>query len=269
MTTLTSGWKMMTVLLLLMAILLPTAVTASAAEGIPPAAKLGTENLIANTDLTSDDGMVPTGWQVRTIPNCGRRSALRQDANGVNDFEIINDDPVETTLQQLVHLKPGWYYFSAEIKIEMLGSAGSPPELFVKASDLPLENKVHPLDWSTDWQNYHLLFNAGTMVPDFVVGCSLGGWGSPNTGHLLFRKPVLVSVGDPDALRKRSGLEVEGGYDLEGLAEKRYVRLSAQGTEASRGARNSMWSKRWTIVALNAGLLLVALLGWRTVGPRG
>ncbi len=252
---------------LLAVVLLSAALGTSRAAETSAAENLGTTNLVSNSELQSNDGLIPNGWQVRTIPNCGRRSALRQDANGVNDFEIINDDPVETTLQQLVHLKPGWYYFTGEIKIEMLGSAGAPPELFVKASDFPLESKVHPLDWSNEWQKYHVLFHAGEMVPDFLVGCSLGGWGSPNTGHLLFRKPVLLSVADPDALKKRSGLEVEGGYDLEGIAEKRYVRLTAQGTEASRGSKKSIWSKRWTIVALNLGLIVVAVLGWRAVSP--
>jgi hypothetical protein len=264
---LTSGWKTLTALSLPIAILFGFAIGTSAAAQTPPAANLGTENLVINSDLTSNNGQIPNGWEVRTIPNCGRRSMLQQDAEGANDFEIINDDPVETTLQQLVHLKPGWYYFSAEIKIEVLGSAGAPPELFVKASDFPLESKVHPLDWSPEWQKYHVLFNAGPMVPDFMVGYSLGGWGSPNTGRVLFRKPVLVTVTDPEALKKRSGLEVEGGYDLEGVAEKRYVRLTAQGTEAARGSKNSVWSKRWTIVALNAGLILVAILGWRAVAP--
>ena len=263
MIVLTSRWKMLTAVSLPIVILL--AIASAAAAQTP--GNLGTDNLIVNSDLISNNGQVPYGWQVRTIPNCGRRSMLRQDADGINDFEIINDDPVETTLQQLVHLKPGWYYFSGEIKIEMLGTAGSPPELFVKASDFPLESKVHPLNWSSDWQKYHVLFKAGPMVPDFMVGCSLGGWGTPNTGHLLFRKPMLVSVNDPEALKKRSDLEVEGGYDLEGVAEKRYVRLTAQGTEAARGSRNSVWSKRWTIVALNIGLILVAILGWRAVAP--
>jgi hypothetical protein len=262
---LTTGWKMLTALLLPSVILL--ALGTSAAADAPQPANLGTENLVVNSDLTSNNGQIPNGWEVRTIPNCGRRSTLQQDADGANDFEIINDDPVETTLQQLVHLKPGWYYFSAEIKIEVLGSAGAPPELFVKASDFPLESKVHPLDWSPEWQKYHVLFNAGAMVPDFVVGYSLGGWGSPNTGRVLFRKPVLVTVTDPEALKKRSGLEVEGGYDLEGVAEKRYVRLTAQGTEAARGSKNSVWSKRWTIFVLNGGLILVAILGWRAVAP--
>jgi len=225
-------------------------------------------NLLINSDLKSEGSRIPFGWKAHTVPNCGFQFSVHQHADSPNEFEIINSEPVETTFQQVVHLKPGWYNFTAEIKIESLGSEGSPPELFVKASNFPVESKVHPLEWTNEWKKYHLLFKAGPTVPDFGVGCSLGGWGSPNSGRILFRNPSLVFTLDPESIRKKAGLEVESGYDIEGIAARRYVQLSAKGTQVSRGSKKSVLGKRWSIIALIAGLLMVAILGWRAVSPK-
>src|SRR5580698_455529 len=72
-------------------------------------------NLIVDSELNSVAGRMPQGWSVSTIPECGFRYEVRPDADGMSAFEIINDAPVESVLQQSVHLEPGWYSFTADI----------------------------------------------------------------------------------------------------------------------------------------------------------
>ena len=228
-------------------------------------------NLILDSALNSVAGGIPAGWRVHTIPDCGFRYEVHPDSNGANDFELINDAPIESIFEQSVHLRPGWYSFTAEIKIESMGSEGAAPELFVKAASFAVEDRVHPLEWTDDWRKYRTVFRAGTRVSDFEVGCAFGQWGNPNSGRFLFRNPVLLPTDDPKSLMKQQGLQVEEGYDLEGKVEDRYFRAVVQAVEpppSHSSKESSIFNKRWTIIALNFGLLILSMVGWWAVSPR-
>jgi len=228
-------------------------------------------NLIVNTELKSANGGLPRGWTVHTIPDCSFRFEVHPDPSGTNDLRMINDAPIESIFEQQVKLKPGWYSFTAQIKIESIGSEGPAPELFVKATSFAVEHRVHPLEWNDDWQQYHAVFRAGERVNDFMVGCALGHWGEPNSGRFLFRNPVLVPTNDPQA-SKSGSLEVEKGYDVEGTVENRYFGYLKEVAKATAPVpveqESSVLNKRWTVIALNLGLLVFAGLGWWAVSPR-
>ena len=242
------------------------------------------QNLLANANFVASGRSMPTGWSVRSLPGCGFRYAVRKDG-AVGEFEIINDEAVESSLQQSVHnLKPGWYLFTADIKTETVGSAGSPPELFVKSATLPIHNRAHTLGWNDDWQKLHLTFSAGSRISDVVVGFGLGTWGRPNTGKLLIRNPTLIPTTPEQFGRQSSDLEVEENPDLENLAESQYGVLYALRDEkpsdastppspsvsapASVPAPERRLSGRWTVVGVYAAFLVVAIFGWSAVSPK-
>ncbi|HVN29436.1 MAG TPA: hypothetical protein VMT64_13155, partial [Candidatus Binataceae bacterium] len=224
-------------------------------------------NLLRNSELKTLPGIVPPGWRVHTIPDCGFKSASHPEANGTNNFELINQNPIESIFYQTIHLPPGWYSFSAEIKIESMGTEGAAPELFVKASSFAVDHRVHPVEWSDDWQTYHTVFRAGDRVSDFQVGCALGQWGNPNRGRFLFRNPVLTAAENPANL-KNQGMQGHEGFDMEGTVENRYFKATAQQVGAVKvvkpAIKSNLFNQRWSIIALNVGLLGFALLGWRT-----
>jgi hypothetical protein len=227
-------------------------------------------NLIVDSELNPVAGRVPQGWSVSTIPECGFRYEIHPGADGMSEFEIINDAPVESVLQQSVHLEPGWYSFTADVKIETVGGDGAPPELFVRAATFAIEDRVHPLEWSDDWKQYRTVFRTGEHEKDFWVGCGLGVWGSPNNGRFLFRNPRLVAIANPQSVKQSSALQADEGYDMEGKIEARYFQTVAQAEaiEPPPTPKSSLLNERWSIFALYFGLLIGSMVGWRAVSPR-
>lgn len=220
------------------------------------------DNLLLNSDLRSGDGDVPTDWKVDALPGCGFRFILHKSNGAAGEFEIINDDPAESSLQQSVRLKPGWYHFTAEIKVETLGSAGAAPELFVKSLTLPIQTRAHPMGWRNGWRTFHLFFKTGPRVRNVAVGCALGAWGSPNTGRMLFRKPTLVPTAEPQSFQESSDRE---NHDLEQIADSRF---GAAGAEKAFLPAEYPLGRRWTVAAVYAVFLIVAIFGWCAVSPR-
>ena len=224
-------------------------------------------NLIVNGNFTSASGGVPSGWAVHTLPGCGFRFELHQQSGAPGEFELINDEPVESTLQQLVTLKPGWYLFTADIKTESVGTAGSPPQLFAKSATFPIQTMAHPLGWSDDWRTLRLTFRAGVKVPDVLIGFGLGNWGRPNTGRLLIRNPNLVATGAPSTVTEGADFDVEENPDLEQIAETKFAQLYAL-REEKTAAPDNRFTARWTVVAVYAALFLVAFVGWSLISPK-
>jgi hypothetical protein len=228
-------------------------------------------NYLVNSGFKPGKGETPADWNIKTLPGCGFRFVLHQYPGASNEFEIINDEAVESSIQQLVHLAPGWYSFSVEIKVESLGSAGAEPEIFVHAGSLPISTRVHLPGWSSDWRKLALLFRAGSKVPDVLVGCSLGRWGAPNTGQILIRNPALVAVTDPERSKLNADFQQQDTYDLDALAEQRYGKaLAAQAAEAAQPRyRLGPWvTSGWAVAAIYAGFLLIAGVGWIAVSPK-
>ena len=244
------------------AALMVAAILFWAGLGTSTALNRSDDNLLLNSDLKSGDSDVPTGWKVDALPGCGFRFILHKSSGATGEFEIINDEPAESSLQQSVRLKPGWYHFTAEIKVETLGSAGAAPELFAKSETFPVQTRVHPMGWANGWRKFQLFFKTGPRVRDVAVGCALGSWGSPNTGRMLFRKPILVPSAEPQSFQESSDRE---NRDLEEMADSRFGAAGAE--EAFRPAESPSGSG-WTVVAVYAGFLIVAIFGWCAVSPR-
>jgi hypothetical protein len=217
-------------------------------------------NLITNSDLKAHNGAVPTNWKTESLPPCGARLILHSNHGASDEFEIANDRQVESQLEQNVDLKPGWYRFTADIKVETLGSEGAPPELFARVRSLPVQTRTHPLGWSDGWRNYGLNFKVGAREHAIAVGFALGDWGSPNTGRIFFRNPKLVPTTKPHSLEEASDLET---YDLDHLTESRF----GPGAEEAYLPAQYLSGARWTVALAYLGLLMVAVFGWWAISP--
>ena len=227
------------------------------------------DNLLSNASLKAGSGGLPSEWKTISDPGCGSRFILHNSADAPGELEIVNEEPVESSVEQTVELKPGWYHFSAEMNVQELGSSGADPELFVRSTLLrAIKNTAHQIGWQSGWQKVSLFFKAGTKVKEVVVGCSIGNWGSPNTGRILFRNPTLLPVAAPPHLEASSTGEVKDSRDLDELAEKYSGRLGA-GSNPSPPASYAFLGKPWTVVAAYLGLLAIVIVGWLGVShPR-
>ncbi len=235
------------------------------AEQSPAAQDASPKNLFVNGALKSDNGSLPTGWQFGALPPCGSSVIAHKTENSdpePGEVEIINDSPAESTFAQPLTLKPGWYQFTAEINVESLGSGGASPELFAKSLALPVTTRTHPMGFRTGWRKYQLTFKTGPSIPAVIVGCALGAWGSPNTGRILMRNPVLVTAEPPKAGEEFEDVEK---YDLQKVADSRFP--SAEAKEAFLPPKYPH-GRVWTVAAIYGGFLLVAIFGWWGLSPR-
>jgi hypothetical protein len=211
-------------------------------------------NLFINGDLKSGDPM-PTGWQEFAVPGCGSRFVLHRDQGTGGELEIIADEPGETWLEQIVSLKGGWYYFSAEVQTKSLGSDGAGPQLFVSDSAMKVQGAA--MGWTTGWHRIGMYFKAGAEKRKIVLGCGLGVWGHPNTGRLSFRQLSLVRVEGPKG----------EGYDLEQIT-------ASKNPKYSRGGSHELQLKypvgsNWSLAAAYLGFFLIAAIGWRIFSRQG
>ena len=89
----------------------------------------------------------------------------------------------------------------------------------------------------------------------------MGAWGSPNTGKILIRNPTLVASAGPPAKRELSDTEEA---DLEAMADLKFGAPEAEG--AFLAAKYPL-GRFWTVVIVYVAFIVVALFGWRMVGP--
>jgi hypothetical protein len=245
-------------------IALPLAILLWTCAGTSLAQDVSQKNLLSNSDLKSNGGGLPTGWQVDALPPCGSNFVAHKWQKSdpqPGEIEVISDSPAESAVSQALTLEPGWYQFSAEINIETLGSAGASPELFAKSRTLPVTTRTHPMGFRTGWRKYQLFFKVGPSVREVAVGCALGAWGNPNTGRLSIRNPRLVAIEPPKAGEE---FEDREKYDLQKLADSRFA--SADAKEAFSPPKYPR-GRRWTMGAVYGGFLGLTLLGWYGVSP--
>jgi hypothetical protein len=218
-------------------------------------------NLLLNSEFKSAGGAVPEHWKVEVLPPCGSSYAVHQ-ANGASEFELINDKDVESAFAQTLTLEPGWYQFNMEVQTEVLGSEGAAPELFAKAVALPVQTRTHPMGWKAGWHEYQLTFKVGPSVREVSVGVSLGTWGSPNTGKVLVRNPILTAAEEPHALK--GDLNDFEKYDLQRLADKRF---NSPGAKEAFAPAKYPPGRFWTVAAVYLGFLMLTIFGWWAVSP--
>src|SRR5579871_6437164 len=90
-------------------------------SGLPYAARAQT-NLLCNPDLTAGSGDSPQCWQhdPYTMPPGDVTFEWEKDRQPA-DLSIWNYQPADSRWEQTVHLKPGWYHFTASARTENVG----------------------------------------------------------------------------------------------------------------------------------------------------
>jgi hypothetical protein len=210
-------------------------------------------NFLVNGDLKPGDHGQPIGWKESAVPGCASRFILHSEPSGGAELEIISDEASETWFEQVLTLKGGWYYFSAEVLLKSLSADSSGPELFVGDSSMKVQGSTQ--GWTPGWRRIGIHFKIGAGQREVAVGGGLGVQGRPSIGNLLFRNPSLVAAEGPPS---------EGqGYDLEAMAASKNPRWARGGAHELRlkYPRGSNWS----LGAVYLGVIAVSALGWFAV----
>jgi hypothetical protein len=101
----------------------------------------------------------------------------------VGEIEINNVKPADSHWSQKVHLRPGWYQFTAEIRTHDVAKPNAGANLSLLDGGIISRT----LNGSNDWRRVGFYLKVGDAGADVSLACRLGGFSSPNTGRAQFR----------------------------------------------------------------------------------
>ena len=96
-----------------------------------------------------------------------------------------------------MHLGPGWYHFTADIRTEGVGQ----DQNLGGACLSILEDGIvsQQLRGTNNWQTVGLYLKVGESSADLQVACRLGGYASLNAGKVFCRNLQAVKIAAPPA----------------------------------------------------------------------
>jgi len=150
-------------------------------------------NLLLNADLTAGSGDSPLDWQNSQY---GAEQpgdvTFDWDKDQPADLEIWNYQPADSRWTQELHLKPGWYHFTASVRTENIGEVDTGANISIMDTWFLSRNVTGSGFWEPI--GFYLLIPKETNV---IFACRLGLYSSMNTGRAWFRDLSAVQVGAP------------------------------------------------------------------------
>jgi len=149
-------------------------------------------NLLTNGDFRHGSGESPDEWRTgawKESPDATSYEWLHSQS-GEPELTIDNAQPNDARWIQSLSLGPGWYYFSAEVRAENVGSdaAGANVSLDEDGINSP------DLHGTTGWQRLGFYLKVGPHGADIDVTLRLGGFSSLNTGRASFREAQMERI---------------------------------------------------------------------------
>ena len=150
-------------------------------------------NLLLNPDLSAGTGDSPQYWQhdVYSGPP-GDVSFQWHNEQQPAELEVFNYQPWDSRWTQKVHLKPGWYHFTASVRTENVGELDTGANVSIMESWI-LSRHV---EGSSYWQTLGFYLQIPKET-DVVFALRLGFYSSENTGRVFFRNPSVTQVSAP------------------------------------------------------------------------
>ena len=186
------------------------------------------KDLVINGDLTRGTGTMPDAWKSDSwLTGPGISSfAWHRTAHG-GELTIINHQPNDARWVQHLHLAPGWYRFTAEVRATKVGGD------HLGASIAVIQGWVSSADLrgNQDWQSLEFYLHVGGAGADVELACRLGGFSNENIGEAVGAH-VEDFGGGGLAGQRRAGGEQRCG-DL----HRRKRRLRARGGSVAQNQR--------------------------------
>jgi hypothetical protein len=147
-------------------------------------------NLLCNPGLTAGSGDAPQCWvhDAYTQPPGDVTFDWLKDQQPAQ-VEVWNYQPLDSRWKQNLHLKPGWYHFSAEVRTENVGEVNVGANLSLMETWIMSRN----VQGSSYWEpiGFYLEVPQETNV---VMALRVGFYSSENTGRAYFRNPSVTQV---------------------------------------------------------------------------
>ena len=172
-------------------------------------------NLLKNSSFESNDGTLPTNWNIRTYSSKGKdvehtiEKRTAHVKSGKSSMKIRSNSGHDTSIYTSVELNSGTTYaLSAWIKTESVnGGYGA----LLNVHELQLKGKTKALKGNNDWQKVELVFEC-TQTGNLTINCLFGGWGQAK-GTAWYDELSLQEV---KPIYKKSNEKKE----IQGLADK-------------------------------------------------
>jgi hypothetical protein len=151
-------------------------------------------NLLLNPGLTAGSGNSPLNWENSQFGGEQPGDVTFEWEQDVQppDLEIWNYQPADARWTETVHLKPGWYHFTASVRTENVGEDGTGANISVLDSWF-LSRQVKG---SGFWETVGFYMQVPTEG-DVILACRLGFYSSTDTGRAWFRDLSLIKVDAP------------------------------------------------------------------------
>ncbi|HKD68783.1 MAG TPA: hypothetical protein VKB84_18210, partial [Candidatus Binataceae bacterium] len=165
-------------------LLAPTAALAAKAD----------DNIIANPDLTKGKGALPEGWTSEGwIASPDASTYNWTHGSGGGQLDISSTKGNDARWIQNLHVGPGWYYFTADIRSDNVGDNNTGASIGLMEDGI-ISQQLHG---TRDWTKVGFYLKAGEHGADIVLDCRLGGFASLNTGNMSCRNFKGVKVDTP------------------------------------------------------------------------
>jgi hypothetical protein len=161
----------------------------------PPIASAADEVLL-NGNLSKGSGGQPDNWRTEAWinePAAVTFTWTKPPEGQPGELEVNAIKPDDARWMESLALKPGWYYFSAEIRTENV------PAQNIGASISIMEDGAMSPDikGTTNWTRVGFYIRVGSKGADVEVALRIGGFASLNSGKAFFRNASAIQVPAP------------------------------------------------------------------------
>ncbi len=181
---------------------------------IAPAIVSADDNLLVNGDLTKGTGDSPDHWENEGWQTAAGVTSFTWNHSGAApaELEVSNLKPNDARWFQKLHLDPGWYHFSAEMRAEGVAANITGANLSITEDGIISET----LNGTTDWKTVGFYLKIDKSGADVVLACRVGGFAALNTGKVFCRDLKAVKVDQPGDAGPRYDLDVARGVTQPG-----------------------------------------------------
>lgn len=217
-----------------------------------PRRAFAVENLLRNADVSQGIGDSPFEWRSEAWKNGPEFTTYhwQHSLGAPGELEISNHQPNDARWVQRVHLEPGLYHFTAQLRAEQVPNDGGAGANLSIVEDGIISLQLYG---TTGWQTVGFNLKVGESGADVDLACRLGGFANLSTGKVSCRDFQATKVHEPAAAAPTYNLDV--------------IRGGGSAPPPPPG-----WVNTFGILLLVATLVLLGFLGWRRFakarGPR-
>ncbi len=204
---------------------------------------IAAKEILLNADLSKGSGGQPDEWRTEAWinePSAVTFNWTHPPAGGPGELEVDAVKADDARWMQSLALKPGWYYFTAEIRTENVAAQNSGATISVMEDGIMSPE----IKGTTNWTKVGFYMRVGKKGADIEVALRVGGFGSLNTGKAFFRNASVLEVTAPPT-------DAKPIFDLEAIR---------------KAAEPAPIGSPVSLVLTYLALITIALGGWYVFG---